>query len=110
MSDVTKFEIVDLDEWGRDDESALVYYDEPHWWAQASPRKVPWADTLAEAIDNWRKGGKAVIPRYIGAALRHILAYQTGERLDPESDGNPHLAHALTSLAFALELEAEDGC
>lgn len=67
------------------------------------------ADVLAYGAskysdDNWRKGGLAARPRYIAAALRHILAFQGGEELDPES-GRAHLAHALTSLAFAFELE-----
>lgn len=53
--------------------------------------------------DNWRKGGAGAIPRYLGAALRHIFAHMHGEVNDPESD-LPHLAHALTCLLFALEL------
>jgi len=55
------------------------------------------------APDNWKKvpNGKA---RYIAASLRHIFAYMGGEMLDPES-GEPHLAHAITCLLFALELE-----
>lgn len=53
--------------------------------------------------DNWKRGGVGARPRYIAAALRHVLAYQSGEELDPES-GLGHLAHALTSLAFAFEL------
>lgn len=53
--------------------------------------------------DNWRRGGVGARPRYIAAALRHVLAFQSGEELDPES-GLGHLAHALTSLAFAFEL------
>jgi len=33
------------------------------------------------------------------AALRHILAYQSGEHVDPET-GYPHLAHAQCCLAM----------
>lgn len=58
------------------------------------------------APNNWRN----VIGwrwRYIGAALRHIFAYQRGERIDPES-GLPRLAHAACCLLFMLELDLTD--
>lgn len=42
--------------------------------------------------------------RYVGASLRHILAWQSGEDLDPESQLN-HLTHAACSILFALEME-----
>lgn len=41
---------------------------------------------------------------YIGAALRHIMAYQFGETVDPDS-GVDHLAHAAASLLICLELD-----
>lgn len=47
--------------------------------------------------DNWvRCDDKR---RYVGATLRHVLAYMSGEVMDPES-GLPHLAHAACSLLF----------
>ena len=49
------------------------------------------------AADNWRKGLST--SRLLGAALRHLLAYQGGEVLDPES-GLPHLAHAACCIQF----------
>jgi hypothetical protein len=53
--------------------------------------------------ENWRK-----IPngqdRFFGAALRHLMAWRSGEKTDPES-GLPHVAHALTNLMFLNELE-----
>lgn len=50
--------------------------------------------------NNWR----SVDPeRYVAAFERHWHAYTTGEMLDAES-GLPHLAHAMTNLAFLLEL------
>jgi hypothetical protein len=55
------------------------------------------------APDNWRKVDDARA-RYLAAARRHINASQTGESIDPESGLN-HLAHAITSLMFILELE-----
>ena len=53
--------------------------------------------------DNWRQVENAGA-RYLDAALRHINAYQRGEAADPES-GESHLAHAVCSLMFMLELQ-----
>lgn len=53
--------------------------------------------------DNWRHVENAET-RYLDAALRHINAYQRGEAADPES-GESHLAHAVCSLMFMLELQ-----
>lgn len=53
--------------------------------------------------DNWRQVENAET-RYLDAALRHINAYQRGELADPES-GESHLAHAVCSLMFMLELQ-----
>lgn len=50
---------------------------------------------------NWRGGIKR--SRLIAAALRHILAYNEGEDLDPESGLN-HLYHASCCLMFASEM------
>lgn len=50
---------------------------------------------------NWRD--KAVEAQtYIGAALRHIFAWQDGEELDLMT-GHPHLAHALACLAILAD-------
>lgn len=53
--------------------------------------------------DNWRQVENAET-RYLDAALRHINAYQRGELADPEG-GESHLAHAVCSLMFMLELQ-----
>jgi hypothetical protein len=55
------------------------------------------------APDNWRKVDDARA-RYLAAARRHINAWQAHETNDPESGLN-HLAHAIASLMFILELE-----
>lgn len=39
---------------------------------------------------------------YVGAALRHLMAWQDGEDIDPDS-GNPHLFHAMASLAILVD-------
>ena len=54
------------------------------------------------ADDNWR--GVDDIKRYIGAAMRHMEAYRSGEINDPES-GMPHLWHLMTNIAFLIELD-----
>lgn len=59
--------------------------------------------------DNWKKGGVDAIPRFIGAALRHIFAYKEGQQRDPESGGGHHIAHAMASLMFIIGLESEAG-
>ncbi len=57
--------------------------------------------------NNWRfvENGR---DRYFDAALRHLLAWRQGERLDAES-GLPHLAHAACCVLFLLEVgDAKD--
>lgn len=39
--------------------------------------------------------------RYFGAAMRHLVAWKGGEKIDQES-GLPHLAHATCSLLFLM--------
>lgn len=60
-----------------------------------------YADNSWQNLDN----GKV---RYLGAALRHLLAYAKGERLDPES-GKSHLAHAATNILFLIHFEEVAG-
>ena len=55
------------------------------------------------APNNWRRVDKR--GRYVAATLRHLFAWMGGERVDAESR-LPHLAHALTSLAFLAESDA----
>lgn len=52
---------------------------------------------------SWRDVESVDLAQYIGASMRHIMAYADGEDIDPES-GNPHLAHAMASLAIMVEL------
>lgn len=53
------------------------------------------------AAHNWRGGIER--SRLVSAALRHILAYNEGEDVDPET-GLSHLDHASCCLMFAREL------
>lgn len=50
--------------------------------------------------DNWRGGFES--RRLTSAALRHILADNSGEDIDNES-GRLHLAHAVATLLFLIE-------
>jgi hypothetical protein len=56
--------------------------------------------------DNWQ-----IVPgartRYLAAALRHVLAYMSGEKIDPEL-GENHLACAACSLLFLLGFDEGD--
>ncbi len=53
------------------------------------------------SANNWRQGMQH--SRLIDAALRHLLAYNNGEDLDPET-GESHLYHASCCLMFLSEL------
>lgn len=52
---------------------------------------------------NWRTSGvsKGV---YVGAALRHLLAYNEGDRIASDS-GVHHLGHAIACLSILLDGE-----
>jgi hypothetical protein len=53
--------------------------------------------------NNWKK---VEAHRYDDAALRHILAYLSGEELDKETSES-HLSHAITCLLFRLQLDID---
>lgn len=56
--------------------------------------------------DNWRNVDD--VRRYHDAALRHVMQYLSGERTDAES-GESHLAHAVCSLLFVLDIDERGG-
>jgi len=53
--------------------------------------------------NNWRNCED--LGRYVAATMRHFEAYREGEMLDEDS-GYPHLWHAMTNLAFLIELDS----
>ena len=53
--------------------------------------------------DSWKHVPNAKA-RYLDAAMRHLEAYRSGEKLDKESEFS-HLKHLLTNVAFLIELE-----
>ncbi|WP_445494442.1 dATP/dGTP diphosphohydrolase domain-containing protein [Photorhabdus sp. SF281] len=44
------------------------------------------------------------ITRYFDALMRHLFAYRSGEKFDPESNLS-HLAHAACCILFLMELD-----
>lgn len=52
---------------------------------------------------NWRKT-KVESSTYMGAAMRHMLAWYDGEDKDPDS-GNPHIAHAMACMAMIADAQ-----
>jgi len=64
--------------------------------------------------DNWREGKPIAHSRHYAGIQRHLMAYWSGEDLDPET-GKSHLAHAACGILFFLELsqshpELDDRC
>lgn len=57
------------------------------------------------ARHNYRHGFET--HRLVGAALRHVYKYESGEDIDPES-GVSHLGHALASIAMLITNIAEE--
>lgn len=51
--------------------------------------------------DNYKVGDGHKDSRLISACLRHISAYQSGEKVDPETNES-HIAHAMCCLIFML--------
>ena len=68
------------------------------------------ARVLGHGADKYCDNGYREVPdatrRYTAAALRHVLAFMQGERVDPES-GLHHLAHAACSLMFVIEMNGD---
>ena len=98
----------------------VLMYGAEKYTRRATCEKKCWQSTLDRAehlgdcpgdiviigAENWRhvQDGQT---RYYDAALRHLTAWRDGEFLDDES-GLPHLAHAIVSAMFALELAMKE--
>lgn len=63
---------------------------------------VEHASTCGSGRNNWRKGMRW--SRLADAALRHLLKWASGSRVDEET-GLSHLAHAMCCLMFLLNYE-----
>lgn len=56
--------------------------------------------------NNWQ-GVEDAEDRYYAAAMRHLMAYRKGEKIDPES-GLSHLEHLACNVMFLLHFEREE--
>lgn len=90
---------------GRKDDSGKARYSLLPWRGLDEVVAVLEHGARKYGEGNWRKVPDAR-RRYLDAALRHIRAEFRGDPCDGES-GAPHLAHAVCSLLFVLELDAE---
>jgi|LWDU01.1.fsa_nt_gi hypothetical protein len=70
--------------------------------AMAAMAKVLTYGAHKYEANNWRKVDDP--DRYIAALYRHLELYRSGEATDTES-GFSHLEHAITNLAFLIELD-----
>jgi hypothetical protein len=65
-------------------------------------------DVLTFGAKKYSPGNWKIVPnaedRYFAALMRHLTAWQSGEKTDPES-GMSHLAHAGCCLLFLLWFE-----
>ena len=57
-------------------------------------------------VDNWKKGGKSD-REYLDAALRHMVAFKSGEQFADDT-GCHHLIHAAWNLFALLELNVDE--
>lgn len=58
------------------------------------------------SVDNWKLVPRAR-DRYFSAAMRHLVAWRKGEKVDGEW-GFSHLAHAICCLIFLLWMDGND--
>lgn len=59
-----------------------------------------YGSNLWQQLDNWED-------RYFAAAIRHLVAWRKGEKLDKES-GLKHLSHAACNLIFLIHNEIKN--
>lgn len=92
-------------------ESKKFDTEKPRWDLLPLKTLAPVVDVLTFGAkkygdNNWQNLLEFT-PRYTAAFLRHFVAWQNGEKTDPES-GHAHLAHAVTNLLFILWKEQQN--
>lgn len=92
------------DEGKKDDAGKPQWHLFP-WRAAQKVVEVLMHGALKYGEFNWKKLDD-IENRYLDAALRHMVEYALGKRIDVDS-GKPVLAHAVCCLMFLLELEEE---
>ena len=90
---------------GRKDDGGKLRYDLLPWKQVEEIVKVMSFGAKKYAPDNW-KLVKDSRSRYFAAACRHLFAWWTGEKNDPESGLN-HLAHVGCCVLFLLHFDSE---
>ena len=90
---------------GRKDDQEKPDWNLVPWNAMDEITKVLTHGAKKYSPDNW-KHVKPFRRRYFAAAMRHLIAWFRGERLDPDSGYQyHHLACAMCCLLFLLEKE-----
>ncbi len=85
--------------------------DKPRW--DLLPFKVlePVVQVLTFGAKKYGPNNWQLLPdfkqRYTAAFLRHFVAWQSGEKIDPES-GHAHIAHMICNLIFILWKEQNE--
>ncbi len=80
-------------------------WDLTPWLAQTEVAEVLTYGANKYSRDNWRHVPESK-RRYTAALFRHVVAWLSGEKHDPES-GKHHLAHAACCILFMLETDLE---
>lgn len=75
----------------------------PPSWAVKDGEVLTFGIEKGYEADSWRR---CDIKRYKASTLRHLYAYLSGEKYDPESKLE-HLAHVRVNVGFLMELENE---
>lgn len=90
---------------GRKDDAAKLRYDLMPWEALEEEVAVLTFGAAKYTANNWQQLPDG-INRYFAAAMRHLIAYRLGKKLDKES-GLSHLSHARCCIAFIYWLEKQ---
>jgi hypothetical protein len=85
---------------GKKFDNGKTRWDKFPWLGAEEVMKVMAFGAKKYDWDNWRGG--MYWTRLVSAAIRHLVAYLLGEKLDPET-GLSHFAHAATNCLFLAE-------
>jgi len=94
---------------GTKDDGGKLRWSLVPWSAMASVVDVLTYGATKYAPDNWKKVDNWR-ERYTDAAMRHMVDYMNGTKLDdgPKGSGRSHLAHAMCCLLFLEWFEQQE--